>query len=257
MVNPQYRLTVHPINSQEGAMNGATSKGRLTVALQTNKDIPVNVAMVWSQGRRVSELSTKDLVATSGAYSYGVAILTKTISPGEYTIVASAFEPRHMGPFLLKVESSCPFDLESIPQEGAGMYSKIIRGLWDGETAAGAPSFDRYPKNPVFEVVIPSATQLMIRLQLLQPSTAIALNVTVYPNFQNSIDSSLRQRHVATSGAYDDTIAGVATPQVTLGTGKYYIVPSTYNPGTETGFRMLVYSSVSGVTVTPKDRSRT
>ncbi|KDR76346.1 hypothetical protein GALMADRAFT_247750 [Galerina marginata CBS 339.88] len=253
MVNPQYRLVVHPVKSQEGASTGVSSKGRLTVALQTSKDMPVNVAMVWSQSQRVSDLSTKDLVASSGAYSYGLAQLTKAIPPGEYTIVASAFEPRHMGPFSLKVESFYPFDLESIPQEGAGMYSKVVRGLWDGQTAAGAPSFDKYPKNPVFELVIPSVTRLMIRLQLLQPSTAIALNVTVYPNFQNDIESSLRQSHVATSGAYEDTIAGVATPQATLGTGKYYIVPSTYNPGTETGFRMLIYSSVSGITVTPKN----
>lgn len=39
---------------------------------------------------------------------------------------------------------------------------------------------------------------------------------------------------------YDNAIAEVATPQITLGTGKYYIVPSTFNPGIDCGFRVLV-----------------
>jgi calpain-7 len=87
-----------------------------------------------------------------------------------------------------------------------------------------------------------------IRLQLLQPSTSIALNVTVYSQY---ITPSLnQQRHVATSGAYDDTIAGVATPQISVAAGKYYVVPSTYNPGTEVGFKLIVYSSTAGLMVT-------
>ena len=87
-----------------------------------------------------------------------------------------------------------------------------------------------------------------IRLQLLQPSTSIALNVTVYP--QPIITSSNQQQHVLTSGAYDDTIAGVATPQILVAAGKYYVMPSTYNPGTEVGFKLIVYSSVAGLKVT-------
>jgi len=153
-----------------------------------------------------------------------------------------------MGSFSLKVDSSYPFDLKPIPQEGAGMYSKVVRGSWEGETAAGGPSFDRYDRNPVFEVDIPSSTQLKIRLQLLQPSTSIALNVTVYsPHATPSLN---QQRHILTSGAYDDTIAGVATPQISVAAGKYYVVPSTYNPGTEVGFKLTVYSSIAGLMVT-------
>ena len=44
-----------------------------------------------------------------------------------------------------------------------------------------------------------------------------------------------------------DAIAGVSTPQVTIGVGKYFIIPSTYKPGTEVGFRMLVYSSIPSI----------
>lgn len=100
----------------------------------------------------------------------------------------------------------------------------------------------------MFEVDIPSSTQFKIRLQLLQPTTSIALNVTVYPRYVTP--SSDQQRHVLTSGAYDDAIAGVATPQISVAAGKYYVVPSTYNPGTEVGFKIIIYSSIAGVMVT-------
>ena len=94
-----------------------------------------------------TRLPEKELVVTSGAYSYGLVTAAKELSSmfsssidptiplrsslaGEYTVVASAFEPHHMGSFSLKVDSSYPFDLKPIPQEGAGMYSKVVRGLW-------------------------------------------------------------------------------------------------------------------------------
>ena len=45
-------------------------------------------------------------------------------------MVASAFESHHMGPFSLKVDCSFPFDLQEIPQEGAGMYTRVVLGAW-------------------------------------------------------------------------------------------------------------------------------
>lgn len=45
-------------------------------------------------------------------------------------MILSAFEPRYMGPFSLKIECSHSFDIKPIPQEDAGMYTKIIRGAW-------------------------------------------------------------------------------------------------------------------------------
>jgi calpain-7 len=87
MINPQYRLSLHP----------KLEKAKVTLTLQVGKDLPVNVAMVWSQGQRISErvprfrvrvlrmtfiirFSEKELSATSGAYSYGLARVTKAIS---------------------------------------------------------------------------------------------------------------------------------------------------------------------------------
>lgn len=88
-----------------------------------------------------------------------------------------------------------------------------------------------------------------IRLQSLQPSGILALNVTIYADRGGDISASLRHQRVSTSGAYEDSTAGVATPQFSIGAGKYYVIPSAYNPGTTGGFRMLVYSSISSITV--------
>lgn len=50
---------------------------------------------------------------------------------GSYTVIVSTFEAqKHLGPFSLRVESSRRVSLEGIPQEGAGMYSKVVKGSW-------------------------------------------------------------------------------------------------------------------------------
>ncbi|KAG5646200.1 hypothetical protein DXG03_004026 [Asterophora parasitica] len=260
MQNPQYHLRVHP---QRLALQGGLVKSSVALTMQTSRDIPVNVSLAYSQGGRIDELAESELTASSGAYSYGLARVRKEISresdpnnqsriyqrvlmlfaAGDYTVILSAFEPHHMGPYSLKVDSSQPFDLSPVPQEGAGMYTKIIRGAWKSRTAVGGPASDTYAKNPIFEIDVPSLTQLKIRLQLLRPFTPTSLNITIFPA------SSDGQRPIATSGAYNDAISGVVTPEVSLGKGRYWAVPSTYNAGVEAGFQLFVYTTVVGVTV--------
>lgn len=89
-----------------------------------------------------------DIVCGSGTYSYGLASavgellgmaavgappdLRLTIfTAGSYTVIVSTFEAqRNLGSFSLRVESSRRISLEAIPQEGAGMYSKAVKGSW-------------------------------------------------------------------------------------------------------------------------------
>jgi hypothetical protein len=35
-----------------------------------------------------------------------------------------------IGPYQLDIESMERFELETIPQEGAGLYSKLVQGEW-------------------------------------------------------------------------------------------------------------------------------
>lgn len=112
--------------------------------------------------------------------NFPVGLLKRRLAVGDYTMIVSAFEPQHMGPFTLKLECSHHFELETVPQEGAGMYHKVIRGHWyvsfntriwvplnptwnpqrDSQTAAGGPNFKRYMYNPIYEVELRSVTQV-------------------------------------------------------------------------------------------------
>lgn len=245
MFNPQYHLRISPSRNIASMSRGTKTKVALT--MQTSRDIPVNIALVWSQGERIDELVEKELAASSGAYNYGLARVVKDLAPGDYTMVLSAFEPRHMGHFSLKIECSDSFEVKTIAQEDAGMYTTVIRGAWTPQTARGGPTSEGYSRNPVFEIDVPSLTQLKIRLQLLRPSTS-SLNVTIFPASPNG---SLG-RHIVTSGAYNDAISGVVTPQTIISAGKYWAVPSTYNPGVEAEFQLIVYSKISGVRVSER-----
>ncbi|KAG6828848.1 hypothetical protein H0H92_006607 [Tricholoma furcatifolium] len=267
MVNPQYHLKVHPPRANGKSPHGS-DKANVALTVQTSRDTPVNISLVYSRGERIDELVKQELVASSGAYTYGMARVRKEISressnkparkpslsymtAGDYTVILSAFEPHHMGPYSFKTDSSHSFDILPISQEGAGMYAKVIRGAWTKATAVGGPTSDRYSKNPTFEISVPSATQIKIRLQLIRPFTATSLNITVFPAYPGG---SLG-RHIATSGAYSDAISGVTTPQFSLGPGKYLAVLSTYNPGVESAFQVLIYTTVAGITVTERTQT--
>ncbi|KAF8236080.1 cysteine proteinase [Tricholoma matsutake] len=191
MFNPQYHLRISPSRNIASMSRGTKTKVALT--MQTSRDIPVNIALVWSQGERIDELVEKELAASSGAYNYGLARVVKDLAHS--------------------------FEVKTIAQEDAGMYTTVIRGAWTPQTARGGPTSEGYSRNPVFEIDVPSLTQL---------------------------------KHIVTSGAYNDAISGVVTPQTIISAGKYWAVPSTYNPGVEAEFQLIVYSKISGVRVSER-----
>lgn len=86
-----------------------------------------------------------------------------------------------------------------------------------------------------------------IRLQLLQPTSSISLNLTL---FHLSSDTKSIGKLIVTSGPYSDAISGVVTPQVSLNPGKYLLVPSTYRPAVQVGFRLSAYCSTGNVNIT-------
>ncbi|KIK69012.1 hypothetical protein GYMLUDRAFT_53518 [Collybiopsis luxurians FD-317 M1] len=236
MINPQYHLRVHPYREST-----TRTKKRTTIVVETNKELPIQVMICWSQGERVNEPSQKNIVATSGVYTRGLARVTTQLSPGHYSVIISAFEPSQTGSYTLTVNSFAEFDIGVIPQEGAGMYRKTVKGAWDATSAAGAPSFNRYFKNPIYELNLPAQARVQIRLQLLRPSSSISLNVTVYSVSEHPSSDG----HVATSGPYDDAITGVVTPLTSLPSGRFWVVPSTYNPGTQSDFQLIVFSTLA------------
>ncbi|KZP13760.1 cysteine proteinase [Athelia psychrophila] len=243
MINPQYHLRIHPETTKATAGMGGSqriSKANVILSCEVSRQTPVNITAVWSRGERILELAQKEIAASSGPYGYGFVRADQQLQAGDYTVIVSAFGPEHMGPFTLTAQSSHHFDLQPIPQEGAGVYQKFIRGAWDGQSAAGGPTFKQYLSNPIYEIDLQSSTLLR-----RQPSHIASLNVTL---FQTSPNSEAIGKHLATSGPYSDAISGVITPEVSLSAGKYLLIPSTYQPALQMGFRMTLYCSSASVT---------
>ncbi|TFK84241.1 cysteine proteinase [Polyporus arcularius HHB13444] len=251
-LNPQYHLHVHPRTdaTSRSGKDARDAKATVYATASTDRHVPVNIMLAWSQGGRINELGHNDLALSSGPYSYGYAHALGRIPPGDYTLVVSVFEPRHIGKFALRLECSDRFDITPIQQEGAGMFSKVARGEWAAESAGGGPSSGKYTSNPMYELNVSAASQLKLRLQLSEPSPSIALNLTIF----NTSTGSTLGRHIATSGPYSDVISGVVIEKLTLQPGRYLVVPSTFKPGVLAGFRLIVYSTASGVQLSPVER---
>lgn len=88
-------------------------------------DVPVHVDLVWSQGgRRVTALTVRDIVCSSGEYRRGCALAEirrpQTVDVGTYTVVASTFEPGQLASFALRVGSDVPVQLRPVLSDAAG-----------------------------------------------------------------------------------------------------------------------------------------
>ncbi|KAH7334763.1 hypothetical protein B0J17DRAFT_671415 [Rhizoctonia solani] len=237
MNNPQYRVRIDGI---------AGAKGRVPMKLTIEgaRALPLNIKLVWSGGKRVSDVVAGDVVLDSGIYNFGLACAEGEIQPGDYTLVISSFRAGQQGEFALRVECNASIDIAQLPPEGAGMFHKTIKGAWDATSAAGGPSSGKYDSNPTFEIAVSGATQLSARLQMASKQQTYpppALNLTLFERNAQGLPG----RQVATSGAYSDAVSGVMLPDILLRPGIYLFVPSTYFPGVLGEFQILLYSTTN------------
>lgn len=149
-----------------------------------------------------------------------------------------------------------------MPPSSFDSVKHLIPTAREEHNAAGGPSFKQYLKNPIFELIVSETTQIMyvyvefpilaiqcfpirIRLQLSRPSAGVPINVTVYsPPTRGSLG-----QYAATSGAYNDSIAGVVTPKVSLVPGTYWIIPSSHSAGVQAPFKLVIYSTTNTISV--------
>jgi len=240
MNNPQYHLRLLQ-------MDWTTIKADVRVVVEGPRDVPLNVLLVRSSnGERVTNLLPGGIVANSGAYGYGIAQAMAGLKAGDYALVVSAFEPRYRGAYSLRIESTSKVEVNPIPMEGAGMFCKAIRGQWETGNDGGSPSFGRYGINPKFEIEVSSATSMKARLQLSGPSHILAINVGIF----SSLPGYELGRQIVTSGPYEDNNTGVITSLVTVESGKYIAVCSTYDPEMHAEFVLLLYSKAAELRVT-------
>ncbi|KAK4687428.1 calpain-7, partial [Tremellales sp. Uapishka_1] len=250
MINPQYRLDL-------SAQTRSSRKAVVRIILRGEKDLPWNVKMVHGRGELVFEMDKASIVADSGAYSYGTAYLDIAALESEcriillggnvdlskddiYTLVVSTYETRRFGKYTLSVEADFPLVLKAIPPEGAGMYSRVIKGRWTAENSGGRPSTGDYMINPKIEIMLSQPGTLTCRLHLPVPSTT-PLNLTL---FKRGTGASLGDQ-VVTTGPYAESICGVSTNRFNLDRGVYLLIPSAYERGMKGDWVVNVWSNAN------------
>ncbi|PWN53961.1 hypothetical protein IE53DRAFT_383488 [Violaceomyces palustris] len=251
MHNPQFKINIPPPSAAPAANLNAST---ILLLLESSKELPVQVSLVWSGGERISTCVEGDVVVTSGMYNHGLAVCERSgLKAGTYTLVLSTFEPNQEGPFSISVECSSPFKMSPIPQEGAGMYHRTLRDRWVlGETAGGSPSNGRFASNPTFILKVTNPSLFQIRLL---PSARTCGGNRPYANlaiFEASPSASTQVsqpparmglgREVASSGAYADHVCGVAIEGARLLPGTYLMIASTFAPDVEGDFVIEAYS---------------
>ncbi|KEP49549.1 putative calpain-like protease palB [Rhizoctonia solani 123E] len=238
MNNPQYSVRIG------GTTKSSRGQVPLKLTIEGARTLPLNIKLVWSGGKRVSDVVAGDIVLDSGAYNFGLACTEGEVQPGDYTLVVSSFRAGQQGEYVFRVECDANAEITQLPAEGAGMFHKTIRGTWDTASAAGGPSSGQYESNPTFEVAVSGPTQISARLQMASKQQSYpppALNLTLFERNAQGLPG----RQVATSGAYSDAVSGVMLPSISLRPGIYLFVPSTYYPGVLGDFQILLYSTTN------------
>ena len=223
--NPQYVLTV-------------SSQANIAIAVETSKDIAIQVAMVWSRGKRVSQVTQGDIVTSSGTYNYSLAMAeARAVKPGKYTLVVSTFDRGLLGDFEVRVQSDVPVQVAPIPAEGAGMFHQRIRGAWEGQSAQGGPKHPDYFSNPSYTLKVDQNSTFILRLVVTDASST-----QLRPRINVALFSRASKREVVSSGLYSDPVCGVVIEETRLEPGEYLVVVSTYEPGVLATFTLDMYS---------------
>lgn len=238
MVNPQWEL----IFTKE--------MGPVLICLEAPGNYPVNIRLMQS-GKRISSLSQDKEVASSGDYRPGFCYFEiDKIPEGRYTVIPSTFNPDSIGEFTITIAAPETVTYYSIPQEGDGLVKTEVKGRWSTSrgTAAGCNNFERYIYNPRYLLTVPQSCNVTVRLQSIKMDPPPALNISIYQSDSSgqvspqASPSDCYKNGTSNAGVYVNSPSGVVISNVTLPSGTFALVPSTFNP-TDGSFRLIVYSS--------------
>ncbi|RDW83169.1 hypothetical protein BP5796_04660 [Coleophoma crateriformis] len=117
-LNPQFSISISAITD-------------IILVLETDEEeLAVQVKMVWANGERVSDVTSRDIVGGSGEYRRGCALAElRNMQAGKYTIVCSTFEAGQTGNFTLRVGSMVSCEVRPILAETAGRRSHRLPPL--------------------------------------------------------------------------------------------------------------------------------
>jgi len=244
--NPQFLVNVPP--------GGAYVQFSCT----TDANIFCNIALVKSDGSRVNSVGNSDLHA--GKYRPAFAITDVcSVGAGNYTLIASTFDPCEIGRFLVTAYSSVPLVVKSIPEEGLNMHKTIFYGAWSKElgTAAGCSNFGRYHKNPAYYIQTDyqnkfDCVRLVARIYFYtnehDRGYSSAVNLAMYELPDN--DPIKIPRHASPVGPYPNIASSnkgiyesdTTKLEVGLRNGvRFILVPSLFDP-VEMEYVLTIYS---------------
>ncbi|KAK4936311.1 cysteine protease [Elasticomyces elasticus] len=130
--NPQFRLRLG-------------SKQKLALILRVGEkvkdsspDIHVKILIVYSDGSRINRLRPRDVLAHSGDYRRGTAVIETELGAGSYTLICSTYDRDQYADFTLDLYSSSngsPAPLVQLPADGSGRLSiRSTPAIFDGTT---------------------------------------------------------------------------------------------------------------------------
>lgn len=112
--NPQYALQIPEMTE-------------VSILLESSEpELATHVKLFWSNGKRVSNAKSRDIITDSGDYRRGCALAeTRALGKGQYTIVCSTFAPDQLGRFTLWISSTIPCEVRPLAAEGAGQRAVL------------------------------------------------------------------------------------------------------------------------------------
>ncbi|CAG9767404.1 unnamed protein product [Ceutorhynchus assimilis] len=159
----------------------------------------------------------------------------------DYTIVVSQYEKSTTIYYTLRAYATCPFKLSEI--KDPYIDEKQVTGEWKGITAGGCPNYPTtYHNNPKFRLTIEGiAENNQILLELKGPKQyQMGLEVIIKQLNDESITAPFRSK---SSGPYRSGYVVLELTNIPAGTLE--IIPSTFAPGHEGPFILVVKSSAS------------
>jgi hypothetical protein len=186
----------------------------------------------------------------------------------------SSFLPSYRASFNLTVRSSLPIQVTPISAEGAGLYSRLVRGSWSTGKDGGKDDRLRNPrfrlrceKAATVRFVPPLAPLLYLlqrycphRLRLVLPSEPKPIALFVY----TSTADGEPDKPVYSTLPYADPVCGVILDNAKLDAREqgpsflvpffplltrlsppgYVVVPSTYSGSVHVDFHILLFADV-------------